>query len=118
MILAAALALSCVVIDGDTIRCGDERIRLSGIDAPETSACRPGRRCVEGDGQASRRALAALIDGKRFTIRRLGKDRWGRTIASLYVGGKNVACSMLASGQAVYVAKWDDLGVVKRDCRL
>lgn len=118
MLALAALVLACTVIDGDTIRCGSERIRLSGIDAPETSACRPGRRCVEGDGQAARRALAGLIDGKRFTVRRLGKDRWGRTIASLYVGGQNVACSMIASGQAVYVAKWDNGGVVARDCRL
>lgn len=120
---AAALALSCLVIDGDTIRCANEagqreRIRLSGIDAPETSQCRKGRRCVEGDGQAPRRALEALIEGKRVTIRRLGKDRYGRTIAAVYVGRRNVACTMLARGQAVYRADWDNRRVVARDCKL
>lgn len=118
MILFTALALTCSVIDGDTILCGTERIRLSGIDAPETSTCRPGRRCVDGDGQAARRALAGLIDGEAITIRRLGKDRYGRTIAAVYAGGQNVACAMLLSGQAVYVARWDDRGIVASDCKL
>jgi len=35
MILAFLLATACIVTDGDTIRCGDERIRLLAIDAQE-----------------------------------------------------------------------------------
>lgn len=36
MLLALAAALTChlVAVDGDTLRCGKERIRLLGIDAP------------------------------------------------------------------------------------
>ncbi len=45
-------AITCSVTDGDTIRCGEERIRITAIDAPETRACRRGRQCVAGDGQA------------------------------------------------------------------
>ncbi|MGC1270186.1 MAG: hypothetical protein WA842_06275 [Croceibacterium sp.] len=44
---AVAVDAACSVTDGDTIRCGDERIRLLGIDAPEMGGrCREGRVCV------------------------------------------------------------------------
>jgi micrococcal nuclease len=116
--LLAALALSCVVIDGDTIRCGAERVRLSGIDAPETSACRPGRRCVKGDGIAARTALRKAIARGDLRLLRLGRDRYGRTIAAVYVDGRNVACTLLARGHAVYRKDWDNRGIVARDCHL
>lgn len=118
MLAAAALFLSCHVIDGDTIRCDRESIRLSGIDAPETSACRPGRHCVEGDGQAATRALRSIIAGKPVTVVRLGRDRYGRTIAAVYVDKRNVACELLARGHAIYRVDWDDGQQVARDCRL
>lgn len=116
MIALAALALACTVIDGDTIRCGSERVRLSGIDAPETSACRPRRRCVRGDGQAARRALVRLIGGRELQLRRLGRDRYGRTIAAVYADGRNVACALLSGGHAAYRRDWDNRGVVGREC--
>ncbi|QDH33986.1 thermonuclease family protein [Porphyrobacter sp. YT40] len=118
MLAVAALALACTVIDGDTIRCGSERVRLSGIDAPETSACRPGRRCVEGEGQAARRALRLLIEGRNLRLVRMGRDRYGRTIAAVYADGRNVACSPLTNGHAVYRKDWDNRGLVARDCRI
>ena len=70
---ATVLTLACSVTDGDTIRCGDERIRITGIDAPETRACRTGRTCVPGDGQASKRALEAVVNGASLSIVRLGR---------------------------------------------
>lgn len=118
MFALAALALSCIVIDGDTLRCGSERIRLSGIDAPETSACRPGRRCVEGDGIAARVALQKLIEGSDLRIVRLGRDRYGRTIAAVYTDGRNVACTLILRRHAVYRKDWDNRRIVARDCRL
>lgn len=54
-----ALACLLIAIDGETLRCGKERIRLLGIDAPETPGhCRRGRKCVEGDPYASKAALS------------------------------------------------------------
>jgi len=35
VLAAAALCLSPSVHDGDTIRCGRERVRIANIDAPE-----------------------------------------------------------------------------------
>lgn len=48
---------SAYVVDGDTLRCGPERLRLLGIDAPEIERCPHWRVCAPGDGQASKRSL-------------------------------------------------------------
>ncbi|MGB3795107.1 MAG: thermonuclease family protein [Alteraurantiacibacter sp.] len=117
---AIALALSpsatCSVTDGDTIRCGDERIRITGIDAPETRACRKGRQCVPGDGEASTRTMEQLVNEADLTIVRLGRDRYGRTLGVVYADGVNVACAQLAAQQAFYIKRWDDDGLVAADC--
>ncbi|MCW3837833.1 thermonuclease family protein [Sphingomonas canadensis] len=115
------LACALVAIDGDTLRCagpGGEHIRLIGIDAPELPGhCRPDRRCAPGDPIASRAALAAGLRG-RATIERLGKDRYGRTLARVRVSGVDLGCRQLAGGHAIYVAAWDTGGRVARGCRI
>jgi len=126
---------SCRAVDGDTLHCGDERIRLLGIDAPELPGhCRRGRACVPGDGYASRESLAAVLErlprasiskiemfrnGGRLrllTIQRLGRDRYGRTLALVSVGGVDLSCYQLQRGQAVYVERWDNGGRLAALC--
>ncbi len=107
---------TCTVTDGDTIRCGDERIRLLGIDAPELPGhCRHGRKCADGDGHASTESLRTAITGS-LTIERVGQDRYGRTLA-LVAGGKgDLSCWQLAQRQAIYKARWDNGLRVARTC--
>ncbi len=108
---------ACSITDGDTIRCNDERIRLLGIDAPELPGhCRAGRQCVEGDPLRSKLALEQAIAGKRLTIKRAGKDRYGRTLGVIYADNINISCALIAGGYAVYVPKWDNGKLVKADC--
>ena len=109
------LATAVFVMDGDTVRIHGERIRLLGIDAPEIHSCRQGRVCVPGDGQASKRSLQSKMGG-RIGVQRVGQDRYGRTLAQVYVGGRNVACEQVRRGQAQSVAKWDEGGLLARDC--
>lgn len=111
-LLAAAVA----VVDGDTIRLDGERVRLIGIDAPEIHGCPKGRACAPGDGQASKRSLQNLMNGP-ISIRRVGYDRYGRTLAHIYVNGVNVACEQIGRGQAVYMRKWDNGLELARECR-
>lgn len=98
---AAAICLALVVVDGDTVRCGAERVRIHAIDAPETHSCPRNRVCTPGDSQASKRALAGLLEGRTVTIQRMGKDRYRRTVAKLTVEGVDVGCWMVANGWAV-----------------
>lgn len=98
---AAAICLALTVTDGDTIRCGSERVRIAAIDAPETAPCARNRVCTPGDGQASKRALAGLLEGKTVMIQRMGTDRYRRTVARLTVEGVDVGCWMVANEWAV-----------------
>lgn len=57
-----------VVIDGDTVNLGSERIRIYNIDAPEIGHARC---AAERDmGLEARDALARLLDGRSVTIHR------------------------------------------------
>lgn len=116
---AAAALLSCTVIDGDTLRCGRERVRLLAIDAPELGGkCRLGRQCVEGDAEASKRALERLVLRRRIKLERVGKDRWGRTLAMAWAGRTNLSCAQIQRGRAVYVRQWDNGGRINKSCRV
>lgn len=115
--LLAPVALNCVVVDGDTLRCGPERVRLIGIDAPELGRCPRHRKCAPGDGPAARRSLSRLAAGKPLTIERRGRDRYGRTLAFVSVAGRDLSCALLRAGQAVYRADWDPQRRLARRCR-
>jgi endonuclease YncB( thermonuclease family) len=89
------------VTDGDTIRIGDTRIRLKGVDAPETeqTCSREGRsyRC----GDVARRALIDLIAGREVECRASGRDRYRRILARCTVGGVDIGARMVEQGWAV-----------------
>lgn len=119
LFLAIAATLTCapVATDGDSIRCGDERIRLLAIDAPEMGPCQPaGRVCVPGDPVASRDSLTTALRRGDVQIERVGKDRYGRTLAIVTAAGVNLSCHQIQTGSAVYVAKWDKSAQVRRAC--
>ena len=71
------------VIDGDTLEIGDTRIRLHGIDAPESAQlCNDQRtglkiRC----GAWATSALETFIDDARVACSPRTTDRYGRVIA-------------------------------------
>lgn len=94
------------VIDGDTIEIHDRRIRLDGIDAPESAqlCLRDGRK--ERCGQASAFFLADLIERKTVRCVRHDADRYGRDIATCWLGEVNLNETMVATGQAVAYRKY------------
>lgn len=114
------VALTCllVAIDGDTLRCGAERIRLIGIDAPELPGhCAQGRECAPGDPIAAQESLAALAKGSA-EVERDGIDDYGRTLARVRVNGTELSCAQLKKGHAVYRSEWDPYGSVTVACGL
>lgn len=94
---AEARPLRCVATDGDSLRCGRERIRLAGLDAPELRG-----RCAREQrlARAARDRLQALV-ANGATIRSLGADRYGRTLARVHDrSGRDVARVLVAEGLA------------------
>jgi len=89
------------VVDGDTIHCGERRIRLAGIDAPELPGhCRDGRNCAPGDPIAARDYLSRMARGA-VTCRAIETDVYGRTVARCDADGRDLSCAMLAAGHAI-----------------
>lgn len=111
---AAALCLSPTVHDGDTIRCGAERIRISDIDAPElpgSPRCDPYRIrqlersrnpawCDTAKGQQARDALRAFLATGPVMIHRLRTDSYGRTLALVSVRGIDAGVMLRKAGLA------------------
>ena len=91
-----------VIVDGDTLRCGGERVRLHGIDAPEMPGhCRPGRNCVEGDPFASTEHLRKLAGRGALACERVDTDSYGRTVARCEADGVDLSCGQIEAGHAV-----------------
>ena len=83
------------VIDGDTITVltagKQEKIRLLDIDAPEKK---------QAYGEKSRLFLADMVAGKTVRVEYKNRDRYGRILGVVFVGGKNVNEEMLKAGLA------------------
>jgi len=99
---AEPIAGQATAIDGDTIEIHGERIRLNGIDAPESR-----QDCERADGSSYRcgkDAAFALADfmarGTVFCERR-GVDRYKRTIAICQVRGDDIGAWLVRTGHAL-----------------
>lgn len=104
---AATVCLAPSVHDGDTIRCGEERIRILNIDAPEMAGSPKCTRVRSGaewcDYEAavrSRDALRAFLARGRPLVERAGTDRYGRTLARVSVGGRDAGEYLVSIGLA------------------
>lgn len=103
LLLALALAVCSpgprnhCVHDGDTVWLEGEKIRLQDIDTPELDGkCDYERRLAI----RARNRLVALLNEGPFEIRRSGTDRYGRTLAVIYRGGRSVGDRLVAEGLA------------------
>ncbi len=93
---------SVTVVDGDTLRCGRQRVRLASIDAPEMPGhCRTGRECTPGDPFASNEHLKQLIGGGPVACREVDVDAYGRSVAFCSARGEDLSCAQVEAGVAV-----------------
>ena len=89
------------VVDGDTIHIGDTKIRLHGIDTPETK-----QECKDANGNPwmagvdATAYLKSLTDGNEVTCSSHGNDRYGRMIGSCEVDGTDINRAMVIAGLA------------------
>ena len=78
------------VIDGDTFKTSTRKhsVRLANVDAPE--------RGKKGAGKATQK-LARLIQGQKVEVNTVARDKYGRAVANVKVGGKSVNRAMKKS---------------------
>ena len=94
------------IIDGDTIILNGEKIRFSGIDAPELK-----QTCVK-DGQK----IFCGVSAKMLLIKKIGnetpecisegKDAYKRTLAECFVKGESLSAFLVRSGYAFAYRKY------------
>src|SRR5262245_59802320 len=104
---ASDLSGVAIVVDGDTLTIGATRIRLEGIDAPETDQI-----CLDANGHRwtcgidARNRLAARIAGRQVNCRPNGIDAYGRTLGTCSVTGENLNDWMVQEGWALAYVKY------------
>ena len=100
LFLTFAHSQEVIIVDGDTIRVDGEKIRFTGIDAPELR-----QTCVKKDevlpcGEFSKTLLEDLIQDKKVSCVREGNDRYGRTLAECYINEQSLSSFLVRSGYA------------------
>ncbi len=96
-----ALAGHPRVVDGDTLELDGTRIRLFGIDAPESAQSCERDGAAYACGQAAKHYLEQLIGGQPVACRAKDRDRYGREVAICTVGTADINAAMVRAGWAV-----------------
>ena len=90
------------VIDGDTLEMHGKRIRLYGIDAPES-----GQSCLDPEGESYRCGQTSANKMESYTFENLvtcevtDTDRYGRLVAACFVDGEDVNRLLVSEGWAL-----------------
>jgi len=117
VVLLLGLAMSCSaagadvldgrvvgVTDGDTLTVIDAakteyKIRVAGIDAPEKAM---------PWGQKSKQALSDRVFGRDVRVDWSKRDRYGRIVGKVIVGGKDAGLALVGKGLAWHYKKYEN----------
>ena len=101
--LPTTIIKSCY--DGDTCTTTDgEKIRLACIDTPELK----GKRADPVPAEKARDFLNNLLINEEVSIRRITKDRYGRTVAELFNGNINIQKLLVDKGYGQIYKKYSN----------
>ncbi len=90
------------VIDGDTIEIHGQRVRLSGIDAPESDQlCRGDDSLQYRCGAKAANALDRFIAGRPVSCQQIDVDRYKRVVAFCSVGDRDLGEWLVRNGLAL-----------------
>jgi endonuclease YncB( thermonuclease family) len=92
------------IADGDTITILDSantqhRIRLAGIDAPESH---------QAFGEQSRLSLSEMIFGKDVSVSYQKIDQYGRLVGKIILDGKDINLEQVKAGMAWHYKFYED----------
>jgi endonuclease YncB( thermonuclease family) len=97
----AALTGHAIAVDGDTLRLGATRIRLTGLDAPELDQTCSDARGPWPCGEQARAFVADTLSQRSAACAPSGRDAYRRTLATCTVDGADLGQAVVAAGWAV-----------------
>jgi endonuclease YncB( thermonuclease family) len=96
------------VVDGDSLELAGHRIRLFGIDAPESAQdCGDSRGRRYACGREARNALSDAIGGQRVTCTPVGES-YDRDVALCMANGRDLSDAMVRSGHALELRRFSN----------
>jgi len=104
------------IVDGDTVYIGEHKIRLNGIDAPETDQV-----CLDAAGQPSRCGISAKEElerhfGGRQVKCELGdKDRYRRSLGDCHLGPESMSRWLVRNGWALAFRRYSGEFIADED---
>ena len=99
--LPTTIIKSCY--DGDTCTTiYGEKIRLACIDTPELK----GKKADPIPAKKARDFLNNLVTNKKVSIRRISTDRYGRTVAEIFLNEENIQKEIVNNGFGVIYEKY------------
>ena len=102
------------IIDGDTLKINNKKIRFSGIDAPESYFFGKKQLCVLNNvqilcGKLSKEKLIEKIGNQIVNCRiEKNKDRYSRFIGECFVKNKSLSVFMVKNGYAFDYPKYSN----------
>lgn len=96
------------VIDGDTMEVDGKRIRMFGIDAPES-----GQECIRNGkrwrcGASAGQVLTRWASGKEVACREMDRDKYGRVVGVCFMGKHDLNAAMVSSGWALAFRRYSN----------
>jgi endonuclease YncB( thermonuclease family) len=104
------------IVDADTVYVGGNKIRLSGVDAPETDQI-----CLDPRGQnincgvEAKNRLQEHSAGRTWKCQLSGSDRYGRNLGTCSVDGEDVSRWLVRSGWALAFRRYSTAYVADED---
>ena len=89
------------VTDGDSLRIGNTKIRLWGVDAPELRQTCTRNAVFWPCGTVAKEALTDRIKNQSLSCREEDVDRYGRTVAECFVGDESLNAWLVGNGWAL-----------------
>jgi endonuclease YncB( thermonuclease family) len=115
---AAAQTGTASVVDGDTIDVAGTRVRLWGIDAPESAQMCERSGVGYACGQQASAHLRLLIGDAGVSCQSRTKDRYGRTVAVCRAGTVDIGAAMVRDGWAMAFVRYSvDYVAEEREAR-
>ena len=104
---ASDITGSARIVDGDTVEVQGVKIRMHGIDAPESKQqCQRPNGEFWACGKQATLSLVEKINGSPIRCEGRDQDRYGRVIAVCYLGGSDLNRWMVSQGWAVSYRKY------------